>query len=89
MVEIADLFGSLKLCLLPLERKMRVDPSRFARQADPLLNHHFRRRWCEPSLSSRELEHLSELAGASGNPQRAEALSWAAHAARIGAEVRR
>ena len=68
---------------------MRVDPSRFARQADPLLNHHFRRRWSEPRLTSRELEHLSELAGAGGNLQRAEALSWAAHAARTGAEAAR
>ena len=68
---------------------MRIDPSRFARQADPQFNHHFRRRWSEPRLTSQELEHLSELAGASGNPQRAEALSWAAHAARTGAEVRR
>ena len=68
---------------------MRIDPSRFARQADPQLNHHFRRRWSEPRLSSRELEQLSELAAAAGNRQRAEALSWVAHAARTGAEVSR
>ena len=59
--------------------------SAYAEQSDPELNRSFRRRWADRPMSSRELEHLSDVEAARGNLQRADALSWRAHAARTGA----
>ena len=51
-------------------------------QSDPSSNRQFRRRWTEPRMTSRELQHLADLEAAHGNARRAELLSWQAHLVR-------
>ena len=60
---------------------------RLADMADPDLNPHFRRRWSQPPMTARELEHAADLQQAVGNARRAELLSWAAHQMRSGSEL--
>ena len=63
--------------------------SRTAEMADPELNPHFRRRWSQPLMTSRELEHAADLEQAYGNAARASLLSWRAHELRNDAEAAR
>ena len=58
-----------------------------ADMADPDLNPHFRRRWSQPAMTPRQLEHAADLEQAHGNARRAELLSWHAHEIRNGAEA--
>ena len=63
--------------------------SRLADMADPDFNPHFRRRWSQPPMTPRELEHAADLEQAHGNAMRASLLSWRAHELRAGAWVAR
>jgi len=63
-------------------RTLRPDPSRYAVQSDPDLNYHFRRFVTARPLTARELELAADIELASGNPRRADLLSWKAHLAR-------
>lgn len=67
---------------------MPTDTHRLAAMADPDQNQHFRRRWSQPSLTSRQVERASEFAAAADNRPLAGRLSSAALHVRCQAEVR-
>ena len=58
-----------------------------AAQSDPARNPFFLRRWSQPPMTPRQLEHAADLEQAHGNAARASLLSWRAHELRVGAEV--
>jgi hypothetical protein len=47
----------------------------FYLQADPELNHHFRRRWSEPAWTPAAIDRLADLELAVGHHRRAEELA--------------
>ena len=61
---------------------MRPDPNYYAVQSDPDRNYHFRRFVTARPLTARQLELAADFELASGNPRRADMLSWKAHLAR-------
>ena len=66
---------------------MLTSTSRPADMADPELNPQFRRRWQQPPMTPRALEHAADLEMAHGNAARASLLSWRAHELRGDAEA--
>ncbi len=57
--------------------------SHYFEMSDPERNALFRRRWTEPPMTAREMEHAADLELAHGNARRADMLSWRAHCLRI------
>ena len=68
---------------------MRTFTSQLADMAEPDPNPHFRHCRSQRPMTPRQLEHAADLEQAHGNAQRAELLSWQAHAIRSGAEASR
>ena len=68
--------------------RVPIDTGRMAKQADPIFNRNFSRRWHTRDWTVRELEDLAFLEEARGNDVKAADLTWEAMRRRVMAASR-